>query len=180
MKKIIPFIFIATYFFAFLIKEWNFSILAYDRLYSQIFFISIINFLSLVYISYNKGFRELISKSLQNKLIISYLIFLGFCLISFISAENISESIVIFSFYSTFFLTFIFSYYFSLLIGKEFIKYLLILIAAASFIESVSIIYSAIDVKFIRSMVVERTLDIRGFERTGQTLYIFTQYSSCH
>tara|TARA_Y100000590_G_scaffold436438_1_gene556993 strand:+ start:42 stop:1316 length:1275 start_codon:yes stop_codon:yes gene_type:complete len=163
MKKILPFVFIVTYFFAFLIKEWNFSILAYDRLYPQILFISIINLLSLFYVSYNNAFSKLISNSLKNKLILSYLTFLGFCLISFISAENIPESIAIFSYYLTCFFTFIFIYYFSLLIGKHFINYLFILIATASFIESTSVIYSAIDVRFFQSMAVERTLDIRGF-----------------
>ena len=73
MKRIIPYLFIASYFFAFLIKEWNFKILAYDRLYPQILFLSGVNFLSLIYFYQKDHLKGLVDKTVKNKLVISYL-----------------------------------------------------------------------------------------------------------
>ncbi len=163
MKRIIPYLFIASYFFAFLIKEWNFNILAYDRLYPQILFLSGVNFLSLIYFYQKDQLKGLVDKSVKNKLVISYLIFLFFSLISIMFAENIPEGIIKFSFYLTLFFSFIFAYCFSLIIGKSFIKYLIVLFTASILIESLSVVISSISLKFFQNMAVERTLSIRGF-----------------
>jgi len=163
MKRILPYILISAYFFSFLIKEWNFNILAYDRLYPQILFISLINFLCLLFIIHNRHVRDLINKSFSNKLILAYFVFLIFCIISFVSSINIAESIIVLSSLITFFTAFVIIYFLSLQIDKNFINFCLILFVLSSFIESLSVILSAIDVKFIQNINVERTLDIRGF-----------------
>ena len=153
MKRIIPYLFIASYFFAFLIKEWNFNILAYDRLYPQILFLSGVNFLSLIYFYQKDQLKGLVDKSVKNKLVISYLIFLFFSLISIMFAENIPEGIIKFSFYLTLFFSFIFAYCFSLIIGKSFIKYLIVLFTASILIESLSVVISSISLKFFQNIL---------------------------
>ena len=163
MKRIIPYLFIASYFFAFLIKEWNFKILAYDRLYPQILFLSGVNFLSLIYFYQKDHLKGLVDKTFKNKLVISYLIFLFFSLISIMFAENVPEGVIKFSFYLTLFFSFIFAYCFSLIIGKSFIKYLIVLFTASILIESLSVVIPSISLKFFQNMAVERTLLIRGF-----------------
>ena len=163
MKRIIPYLFIASYFFAFLIKEWNFKILAYDRLYPQILFLSGVNFLSLIYFYQKDHLKGLVDKTVKNKLVISYLIFLFFSLISIMFAENVPEGVIKFSFYLTFFFSFIFAYCFSLIIGKSFIKYLIVLFTASILIESLTVVISSINLKFFQNMAVERTLAIRGY-----------------
>ncbi len=163
MKRALPYILIGAYFFSFIIKEWNFNILAYDRLYPQVFFISLINLISLLYIINNRLTEYIIKKLFSNKLIIAYFIFLIFCLISFLSSNNISESVIVFSTFATFFISLSLIYILSLIIKKNFISYCLILFASASFIESMSVIIGAYDLRFIQNVNIERTLDLRGF-----------------
>ena len=163
MKRALPYVLISAYFFSFLIKEWNFNILAYDRLYPQILFISLINLVSLLYIINKRLKEDIIKKLYGNKLIIAYFIFLIFCLISFLSSDNIPESLTVFSIFVTFFISLSIIYALSLTIEKNFISFCLILFASASFIESVSVIIGASDLRFIQNVNVERTLDIRGF-----------------
>ena len=163
MKRALPYILIGAYFFSFIIKEWNFNILAYDRLYPQVFFISLINLISLLYIINNRLTEYIIKKLFSNKLIIAFFIFLIFCLISFLSSNNISESVIVFSTFATFFISLSLIYILSLIIKKNFISYCLILFASASFIESMSVIIGAYDLRFIQNVNIERTLDLRGF-----------------
>lgn len=163
MNRILPYVLISCYFFSFLIKEWNFNILAYDRLYPQVLFISLINFLSLLFIIHNRLMKDLIKKSFSNKLILAYFIFLIFCLISFVSSINISESVIVLTSFTTFFIAFVFIYFLSLHIDKNFINFCLILFVSASFFESLSVILSAYDVKYIQNLNVERSLVVRGF-----------------
>ena len=163
MKRALPYVLIGAYFFSFIIKEWNFNILAYDRLYPQVFFISIINLISLLYIINKRLTEDILKKLFSNKLIIAYFIFLIFCLISFLSSNNISESVIVFSVFATFFISLSLIYILSLIIKKNFISFCLILFASASFIESMSVIIAASDLRLIQNVNVERTLDIRGF-----------------
>ena len=156
MKRALPYVLISAYFFFLLNKEWNFNILAYDRLYPQILFISLINLVSLLYIINKRLKEDIIKKLYGNKLIIAYFIFLIFCLISFLSSDNIPESLTVFSIFVTFFISLSIIYALSLTIEKNFISFCLILFASASFIESVSVIIGASDLRFIQNVNVER------------------------
>jgi O-antigen ligase len=164
MKRAIPFILISLYFFSFLIQEIVLANLAWDRKYPQLAFISIINLCSFIYFFKINKLYEFFLISKKNNLLKAYSIFLIFCFISILNSENISESIIVLSSYITYFLSFLFIYFNSILIGKKrFIKSVITLLFAAILIESFAVIYSAINIKFLDQGLVERTLDIRGF-----------------
>tara|TARA_B100000131_G_C18073605_1_gene595507 strand:+ start:382 stop:1419 length:1038 start_codon:yes stop_codon:yes gene_type:complete len=78
------------------------------------------------------------------------------CFISIFFAYNFSESVIVFSQYFTYLLSFIVIYTISKLIGKTFLKFFIILSIIALFIESSSILYNAVDRVLIKGETFER------------------------
>ena len=79
---------------------------AYDRIAPQVLYLSLINFVSLVYIFYQISFKKIIDSTKDNKLFLSYTAYIIITGISIIVAENKPEALVTYAKYITYFLTF--------------------------------------------------------------------------
>ena len=166
MKNIFQLILLSLYFFVFLISESSLNLyLSWDRIIPQFLFLSILNILSFAHLLRNNELLLSISYALKEKIIICYSLFIAICFVSIFFAANISESVVAFSQYFTYLLSFIAIYSISKSIGKVFLQCFIFFSASALFIESSSIVYNAIDSVLI---------DEQAFKRDNFMLRTFT------
>ena len=131
----------------------------------QFLFLSILNTLTFAHLLRNNLLLTTINSALKEKIIICYSLFIAVCFVSIFFAINISESIVSFSQYLTYLLSFIAIYSISKSIGKIFLKCFIFFSVSALFIESSSIVYNAIDRVLI---------DEQAFKRDNFFLRTFT------
>jgi len=166
MKNVFQLILLTLYFFLFLISESTLNLyLSWDRIMPQFLFLSILNTLTFAHLLRNNLLLTTINSALKEKIIICYSLFIAVCFVSIFFAINISESIVSFSQYLTYLLSFIAIYSISKSIGKIFLKCFIFFSVSALFIESSSIVYNAIDRVLI---------DEQAFKRDNFFLRTFT------
>ena len=156
MKKTYSIILLACYFFIFLIPESNQFYISWDRRYVQVLILSLLNFTTFGFLLANNIFIKNLSRSINERIILSYTIYIGISLISIIFSENINESIITFSKYFTYLFALISVFSLSLLIEKKFILYFLYCSALVLLLESSSIVYNAIDLVFIQGREFQR------------------------
>ena len=157
MKKIFQFILLSLYFFVFLITESSFNLyLSWDRIIPQFLLLSILNTLTFIHLLRNNALLPTINSALKEKIIICYSLFILTCFISIFFADNFSESVITFSRYVTYLLSFISIYSIAKLIGKIFLQYFIFFSLFALFIESLSIVYNAVDRVIINGETFER------------------------
>tara|TARA_X000000368_G_scaffold27617_1_gene20834 strand:- start:18706 stop:19977 length:1272 start_codon:yes stop_codon:yes gene_type:complete len=157
MKNFFQLTLLSLYFFVFLINESLGGIyLSWDRIIPQFLFLSILNTLSFAHLLRNNRLLLSISYALKEKIIICYSLFIATCFVSIFFAANYSESIIVFSQYLTYLLSFIAIYSLSKSIGKTFLQCFILFSGSALFIESSSILYNAIDQVLINGEIFER------------------------
>ena len=157
MKNFFQLTLLSLYFFVFLINESLGGIyLSWDRIIPQFLFLSILNTLSFAHLLRNNRLLLSISYALKEKIIICYSLFIATCFVSIFFAANYSESIIVFSQYLTYLLSFIAIYSLSKSIGKTFLQCFILFSGSALFIESSSILYNAIDQVLINGETFER------------------------
>ena len=157
MKNFFQLTLLSLYFFVFLINESLGGIyLSWDRIIPQFLFLSILNTLSFTHLLRNNLLLLSISYALKEKIIICYSLFIATCFVSIFFAANYSESIIVFSQYLTYLLSFIAIYSISISIGKTFLQCFILFSGSALFIESSSILYNAIDQVLINGEIFER------------------------
>jgi len=157
MKNVFQLVLLTPYFFIFLISESTLNLyLSWDRIMPQFLFLSILNTLTFAHLLRNNLLLTTINSALKEKIIICYSLFIAVCFVSIFFAINISESIVSFSQYLTYLLSFIAIYSISKSIGKIFLKCFIFFSVSALFIESSSIVYNAIDRVLIDEQVFKR------------------------
>ena len=160
MKKLIVPTFLLCFFFTFLIPQVQ---QAYDRATPQVLFLSIINFLGVLYIFYNTSFKTIVDIIKPNKLFICYLLYIIISGISIIIADNQVEAIVIYSKYLTYLTTFSLIILFVNLYKLNIVDLFFKLIIVSIFIESAEVIYLVIDDIIINGNEFTRSNDYRGF-----------------
>ena len=157
MKKIFQFILLSLYFFVFLITESSFNLyLSWDRIIPQFLLLSILNTLTFIHLLRNNALLLSINSALKEKIIICYSLFILTCFISIFFADNFSESVITFSRYVTYLLSFISIYSIAKLIGKIFLQCFIFFSLSALFIESLSIVYNAVERVIINGETFER------------------------
>ena len=156
MKKTYSIILLACYFFIFLIPESNRFYISWDRSVVQVLILSLLNFTTFGFLLANNILVKNLSRSINERIILSYTIYIGISLLSIIFSENINESIIIFSKYFTYLFALISIFSLSLLIEKKFILYFLYCSALVLLLESSSIVYNAIDLVFIQGSEFQR------------------------
>ena len=157
MKNFFQLTLLSLYFFVFLINESLGGLyLSWDRIIPQFLFLSILNTLSFAHLLRNNRLLLSISYALKEKIIICYSLFIATCFVSIFFAANYSESIIVFSQYLTYLLSFIAIYSLSKSIGKTFLQCFILFSGSALFIESSSILYNAIDQVLINGEIFER------------------------
>ena len=157
MKKTFQLTLLGLYFFVFLISQSSLNLyLSWDRIMPQFLFLGILNTLSFAHLLRNNLLLLSISYALKEKIIICYSLFIAVCFVSIFFTANISESIIVFSQYFTYLLSFIAIYSISKSIGKIFLQFFILFSVSALFIESSSIVYNAIDQVLINGQTFER------------------------
>ena len=159
MKKFIVPLILSCIFFTFFIQQVQF---AFDRAAPQMLYLSIINFGSIVYIFYKFSLKDIAIYIKENKSFLYYSIFIFISGVSIIVSENKIESIVIYSQYITYFITF----FVVLVIIKShkfnfkdfFLKILMISVA----VETFAVLYNVIDFVIINGNPFYRSNDFRG------------------
>ena len=160
MKKLIVPAFLLCFFFTFLIPQVQD---AYDRVTPQVLFLSIINFLGVLYIFYNTSFKAIIDIIKLNKLFTCYLLYIIISGISIIIADNQVEAIVTYSKYLTYLTTFSLIILFVNLYKFNIVDFFFKIIIVSIFIESAEVIYLVIDDVIINGNEFTRSNDYRGF-----------------
>lgn len=157
MKNVFHAVILSLYFFVFLISESTLNLyLSWDRIVPQFLFLSILNTVSFIYLLRNNLLLISVDCALKDKIAKCYSFFILICFISIFSANNFSESVISFSQYFTYLLSFIFIFSIAKLTGKIFLKYFIIFSVTALFIESSSILYNALDRVLINGETFER------------------------
>lgn len=157
MKSVFHIVILSLYFFIFLISETSFNLyLSWDRIIPQFLFLSLLNTVSFFYLLRNNKLLISINSAIKERIIKLYSLFILVCFISIFFADNFSESVIVFSQYFTYLLSFIVIYTISKLIGKTFLKLFIFLSITALFIESSSILYNAVDRVLIKGETFER------------------------
>ena len=157
MKSVFHIVILSLYFFIFLISETSFNLyLSWDRIIPQFLFLSLLNTVSFFYLLRNNKLLISINSAIKERIIKLYSLFILVCFISIFFADNFSESVIVFSQYFTYLLSFIVIYTISKLIGKTFLKFFIILSIIALFIESSSILYNAVDRVLIKGETFQR------------------------
>ena len=157
MKSVFHIVILSLYFFIFLISETSFNLyLSWDRIIPQFLFLSILNTVSFFYLLRSNKLLISINSAIKERIIKLYSLFILVCFISIFFADNFSESVITFSQYFTYLLSFIAIYTISKLIGKTFLKLFIFLSIIALFIESSSILYNAVDRVLIKGETFER------------------------
>lgn len=157
MKSVFYTVILSLYFFIFLISETSLNLyLSYDRIIPQFLFLSLLNTISFFYLLRNNKLLLSINSALKERIIAFYSLFILACSISIFFADNFSESVIAFSQYFTYLLSFIAIYTISKLIGRTFLKFFIIISITALFIESSSILYNAVDRVLINGETFER------------------------
>jgi len=160
MKKLIVPAFLLCFFFTFLIPQVQ---NAYDRVTPQVLFLSIINFLGVLYIFYNTSFKTIVDIIKPNKLFICYFLYIIISGISIIIADNQVEAIVTYSKYLTYLTTFSLIILFVNLYKLNIVDLFFKIIIVSIFIESAAVIYLVIDDVIINGNEFSRSNDYRGF-----------------
>ena len=157
MKSVFHIVILSLYFFIFLISETSFNLyLSWDRIIPQFLFLSLLNTVSFFYLLRNNKLLISINSAIKERIIKLYSLFILVCFISIFFADNFSESVIVFSQYFTYLLSFIAIYTISKLIGKTFLKLFIFLSITALFIESSSILYNAVDRVLIKGETFQR------------------------
>ena len=158
-KSIVTAIVFATFFTFTIGQVQN----AYDRIAPQVLYLSLINFVSLVYIFYQISFKKIIDSTKDNKLFLSYTAYIIITGISIIVAENKPEALVTYAKYITYFLTFAVFWIFASFSKINFKDLLFKLIIISIIIESSLVVYSVYDSVIINGNEFSRSNDYRGF-----------------
>ena len=127
MKSVFHAVILSLYFFVFLISEASFNLyLSWDRIIPQFLFLSILNTVSFFYLLRNNLLLISIDSALKDKIAKCYSFFILICLLSVFFANNFSESVVVFSRYFTYLLSFISIFSIAKLTGEIFLKYFIV------------------------------------------------------
>ena len=136
---------------------------AYDRVAPQLLYLSLINFISLLYILYKVPFKKIIDSIKGNKLFLSYAAYILVTGISILVAENKPEALITYFKYLTYFLTFFVLWVFSMFSKIDFIGLLFKLIMISIIILSSAVVLSVYDSIILNGNDFIRSNDYRGF-----------------
>lgn len=160
MKNILPIVLLCSYFFTFLIGNFQAS---YDRVVPQILFVSLLNLISISYIFYKESFDDVYKKIKKSKVFIFFIAIIVFSGISIVKAINIQEAILVFSQYLTLFGCFFSIYMLSSKTNFSFIKFFFTIAFISCAIESIPIVNIIINKFIINGEPFLRSNELSGF-----------------
>ncbi len=164
MKEFINYLILSLYFLIYIApSSIGTTLIAYDKVYTQMFIISLLNVFSFIYIYKEFNFKEYISNFEYKNHYISYLLFIAISVISLLVAENFTEGIVSLIKLFNLFVAFSIIVIISSLINSKFYNYFIIVTLISLFIESVLINFKIFDSVIINGNFLVRSNDFKGF-----------------
>ena len=164
MRVIVNYLILSLYFFVYITPQFITNVFfAFDRVYPQMFIISLLNILSFFYVYKKFDFKEFISKFKHKKHLLSFLLVVIFAIISLSVADNFNEGVVslvqLFNFLIAFCLITIIAF----MPNFNIYNYFIIATITSLFIESVIINFSVIESVIINGNLLGRSNSYSGF-----------------
>ena len=164
MRVFVNYLILSLYFFIYIIPPYIGNIvLAYDKVFPQMFIISILNIFSFIHIYKDFNFKEYISNFGYKNHYLSYFIVIAISVVSLLVAENFVEGIVSLIKILNLFIAFNIIVFISSLKNFKFFNYFIIATLTSLFIESVLINLRVIDSVIINGNLLVRSNDFAGF-----------------
>ncbi len=164
MKNIFQLTLLSLYFFVYITPAYiNGIFLSYDKVFPQMFIVSLLNIFSFIYIYKNFNLKEYISNFEYKNHYLSYFLFVVISIISLLVAENFIEGVVSLVKTLNLFIAFSLIVILSSFKNFNFFNYFLIATIISLFIESVLINYRVFDSVIINGNLLVRSNDFTGF-----------------
>ena len=164
MKNIFQLTLLSLYFFVYITPAYiNGIFLSYDKVFPQMFIVSLLNIFSFIYIYKNFNLKEYISNFEYKNHYLSYFLFVVISIISLLVAENFIEGVVTLVKTLNLFIAFSLIVILSSFKNFKFFNYFLIATLISLFIESVLINYRVFDSVIINGNLLVRSNDFAGF-----------------
>ncbi len=164
MKNIFQLTLLSLYFFVYITPAYiNGIFLSYDKVFPQMFIVSLLNIFSFIYIYKNFNLKEYISNFEYKNHYLSYFLFVVISIISLLVAENFIEGVASLVKTLNLFIAFSLIVILSSFKNFNFFNYFLIATIISLFIESVLINYRVFDSVIINGNLLVRSNDFTGF-----------------
>ena len=164
MRVSINYLILSLYFFIYVTPAYITGIfISYDKVFPQMFIISLLNIFSFIYIYKNFNLKDYISNFKYKNHYLAYLLVIVISTISLLVAENFIEGVVSLLKILNFFIAFSFIVILSSLKNLKFFNYLIIVTLISLFIESVLINFRIFDSVIINGNLLVRSNAFAGF-----------------
>ena len=164
MRVFANYLILSLYFFIYTTPAYIGNVIyAYDKVYPQMFLISLLNIFSFIYIYRDFNFKEYISNFEYKNHYLSYLLVIVISTLSLLVAENFIEGVVTLIKILNLFIAFSIIVIISSLKNFKFFNYFIIASLISIFIESVVINFRVIDSVIINGNLLVRSNEFSGF-----------------
>ena len=164
MRLSINYLILSLYFFVYVTPAYiNGIFLSYDKVFPQMFIISLLNIFSFIYICKNFNWKDYILSFEYKNHYLAYLLVIVISAISLLVAENFIEGVVSLLKILNFFIAFSFIVILSSIKNLKFFNYFIIVTLISLFIESVLINFRIFDSAIINGNLLVRSNTFAGF-----------------
>ena len=164
MRLSTNYLILSLYFFIYITPAYiNGIFLAYDKVFPQMFIVSLLNIFSFIYIYKNFNLKEFILSFEYKNHYFAYLLVIAISTISLLVAENLIEGIVSLLKIFNFFIAFSFIVILSSFKKLNFFNYFIIATLISLFIESVLINFRVFDSVIVNGNLLVRSNAFAGF-----------------
>ena len=164
MRVFVNYLILSIYFFVFITPQYIDPIyLAFDKVYPQMFLISLINIISFIYIIKTFNFKEFVSKFKHRKHFLSFFFVVVISSISLLVADNFNEGVVSLVKLINLFLAYCFIMIIAFSRNFNMYNYFITVTVISLFIESVVINLDVIESVIINGNLLNRSNAYAGF-----------------
>ena len=161
MRVSTNYLILSLYFFIFITPAYiNGIFLAYDKVFPQMFIVSLLNIFSFIYIYKNFNLKEFILSFEYKNHYLAYFSVIVISIISLLVAENVIEGVVSLLKILNFFIAFSFIVILSSFKNLKFFNYFIIATLISLFIESV-----LINLRIFDSVIINGNLEDKEIEK---------------
>ena len=164
MRVYVNYLILSLYFFVFITPQYYDPIfLAFDKVYPQMFLISLINIISFIYIIKIFNYKEFVSRFKHRKHFLSFFFVVVISTTSLLVADNFNEGLVTLVKLINLFLAYCFIMIIAFNKNFNIYHYFITVTVISLFIESVYINFSVIESVIINGNLLDRSSDFAGF-----------------
>ncbi len=164
MRAFVNYLILSLYFFVFITPQYiNPIFLSFDKVFPQMFLISLINIISFIHIIKIFNFKEFVSSFKHRKHFLSFFFVVVISSISLLVADNFNEGVVSLVKLINLFLAYCFIMIIAFSRNFNIYHYFITVTVISLFIESVYINFSIIESVIINGNLLNRSNDFAGF-----------------